>query len=432
MASAGTTLSSGFLRLLGWIARRFVGHRADAFSFGRTLSMLPDGSLFPLFRDGLDPVAEVSSLRERSPVSRLPLPLGIRAWLVTGYEPVRAVLGSADGFSNDFGRFAARVGLTAAQEPGGLGMADPPMHTRLRRLVTPEFTMRRLARLQPRIETIVTERLEAMARIDGPVDLLQEFALPVPALTICELLGVPYADRASVQRFSAARFDLGGGAYAPLDAINESKSYLRNLVGDQRRKPGDGLIGSLIRLHGDELDDQELTGLADGVLTGGLETSASMLALGALVLMTQPELAEPLRSGEPADALVEELLRYLTVVQVAFPRFAVRDLEVAGVPIKAGDVIMCSLSAADRDGVLGPGMDRIDAGRPTNRSHLAFGHGLHRCVGAELARMELRIAFPALVRRFPAMRPAIDPAGLPMRRASIVFGLDALPVTLDR
>jgi cytochrome P450 len=430
VAGAGTTFSSVRLRLLGWIARRFAG-KAGALSFGGTMSMLPDSSLFPLFRNGLDPVPEVGSLREQSPVSRLPLPLGIRAWLVTGYEPVRAVLGRSDGLSNDFGQFAARVGLTAAREPGGLGMADPPVHTRLRRLVTPEFTMHRLARLQPRIEAIVSERLEAMARIGGPVDLLQEFALPVPALTICELLGVPYADREFVQRVSAARFDLGGGAYAPLDAINESRAYLRDLVAAQRRNPGDGLIGSLVQGHGDELDDSELAGLADGVLTGGLETSASMLALGALVLMTQPELADPLRAGEPADALVEELLRYLTVVQVAFPRFAVRDLEVAGVSIKAGDVLMCSLSAADRDGVLGPGMDRIDAGRPTSRSHLAFGHGLHRCVGAELARMELRIAYPALVRRFPAMRPAVDPARLSMRRASIVFGLDALPVTLE-
>ena len=424
------TLSSVRLRLLAWVARRFAG-RAGALSFGGTLSMLPDSSLFPLFRTGLDPVPEVGILREEAPVSRLPLPLGIRAWLVTGYEPVRAVLGSPDGFSNDFGRFAERVGLEAAREPGGLGMADPPMHTRLRRLVMPEFTMHKLARIQPRIEAIVAGRLEAMAGLDGPVDLLQEFALPVPALTICELLGVPYEDRGRVQEFSTARFDLGDGAYAPLDAINESRAYLRGLVADQRRRPGDGLIGSLIRDHGDELDDSELAGLADGVLTGGLETSASMLALGALVLMTQPALAEPLRAGRPADALVEELLRYLTVVQVAFPRFAVRDLEVAGVSIKAGDAVMCSLSAADRDGVLGPGMDEIDLGRPAGRSHLAFGHGLHRCVGAELARMELRIAYPALVRRFPRMRPAIDPADLPTRRASIVFGLDALPVTLE-
>ncbi|SNY38660.1 cytochrome P450 [Paractinoplanes atraurantiacus] len=412
------------LRVLGWMARRFGGRKPRTMNLEGTLAMLPDSSLFPLYRNGLDPVPE---LREKPPVSRLPLPLGIRAWLVTGYEPVRAVLGDSSAFSNDFGKFAAKVGLTAGEQPGGLGMIDPPMHTRLRRMVMPEFTMHRLARLQPRIEAIVGDRLEAMAAMDGPVDLLQEFALPVPALTICELLGVPYEDRDLVQKFSAARFDLGDGAYAPLDAINESRAYLRDLVAQQRRRPGDGLIGSLIAAHGDELSDQELAGLADGVLTGGLETSASMLALGALVLMTQPGLAEPLRRGEPADALVEELLRYLTVVQVGFPRFAVRDLELDGASIKEGDIVMCSLIGADRDGVLGPGMDRIDAGRATTRSHLAFGHGLHRCVGAELARMELRIAYPALIRRFPQMRPVTDPAA---RRASIVFGLEALPVAL--
>ncbi|MEV4345217.1 cytochrome P450 [Actinoplanes sp. NPDC049596] len=415
------------LRVLGWIGRRF-GAKDRGFDLGGTLAMLPDKSLFPLFRDGLDPVPE---LLGKEPVGRLPLPLGIRAWLVTGYEPARAVLGSVNDFSNDFGSFAAKVGLSAGEQPGGLGMIDPPMHTRLRRMIMPEFTMHKLARLQPRIEAIVNDRLDAMERADGPVDLLQEFALPVPALTICELLGVPYEDRALVEEFSAARFDLGDGAFAPLDAINESKAYLSRLVADQRKQPGEGLIGSLIRAHGDELDDRELAGLADGVLTGGLETSASMLALGALVLMTQPELADPLRAGEPADALVEELLRYLTVVQVGFPRFAVRDMELAGASIKEGDIIMVSLSAADRDGVLGPGMDRIDAGRSTSKSHLAFGHGLHRCVGAELARMELRLAFPALVRRFPKMRPDVDPADLPARRASIVFGLEALPVALN-
>ncbi|MFG1994369.1 cytochrome P450 [Actinoplanes sp. NPDC048988] len=415
------------LRLLGWMARRFGGSKPRAMNLEGTLAMLPDSSLFPLYRDGLDPVPQ---LTEKPPVSRLPLPLGIRAWLVTGHEQVRAVLGDGGAFSNDFGKFAAKVGLTAGEQPGGLGMTDPPMHTRLRRMVMPEFTMHRLARLRPRIEAIVDDRLDAMAATGGPVDLWQEFALPVPALTICELLGVPYEDRDLVQKFSAARFDLGDGAYAPLDAINESRAYLRDLVADQRRRPGDGLIGSLIAAHGDELSDQELAGLADGVLTGGLETSASMLALGALVLMTQPGLAAPLRAGEPADALVEELLRYLTVVQVGFPRFAVRDLELDGASIKEGDIVMCSLIGADRDGVLGPGMDVIDAGRATSRSHLAFGHGLHRCVGAELARMELRIAYPALVRRFPEMRPALDPASLPMRRASIVFGLEALPVAL--
>lgn len=427
--SVASLVSSVRSRVLAFVARRYAGG-GSGMPFGGNLSMLPDSVLFPLFRDGLDPVAKVADLREREPVSRLPAPFGIRAWLVTGYEPVRAVLGSTDGFSNDFGKLAGRIGVDAGATPGGLGFADPPVHTRLRRLLTPEFTMRRLARLQPRITAIVADRLDAMAAMDGPVDLWQEFALPIPALTICELLGVPYSDRDYFQKLSTSRFDLGDGAYASLDAMTESLDYLGGLITRERANPGDGLLGSIIRAEGDGIDDRELAGLADGVLTGGLETSASMLALGALVLMNQPGLAEPLRAGEPADDLVEELLRYLTVVQVAFPRFAVRDLEVDGVAIKAGDVVMCSLSAADRDSVLGPGMDRIEAGRETSRSHLAFGHGFHRCVGAELARMELRIAYPALVRRFPRMRLAVDPATLPLRRASIVFGLEGLPVLL--
>jgi cytochrome P450 len=295
--------------------------------------------------------------------------------------------------------------------------------------------MRRLKRLEPVIRSIVTERLDAMAAAGPEVDLVPEFAFAVPFEVICSLLGVPHADRAAFHRLGAARFDVSSGGVGAFGAAEETREFLINLVRELRSNPpepseDEGLLPALVREHA-ELDEVVLGGLADGVFLGGYETSASMLALGALVLMNQPHLADPLRAGEPADDLVEELLRYLTVVQVAFPRFAVRDLEVAGVPIKAGDVVMCSLSAADRDSVLGPGMDQIDAGRGTTKSHLAFGYGFHRCVGAELARMELRIAYPALVRRFPGMKLAADPAKLAMRRASIVFGLEGLPVLLE-
>ena len=279
-------------QVLGLLARRFAG----AGPYGG-LSMLPDTVLWPLHRDGLDPVAEIGRRRAEAPVSRLPVPFGIRLWLVTGYEPVREVLGSVDGFSNDFGRFAGRVGITVRQDPGGLGFADPPVHTRLRRALTPEFTRRRLARLQPRIEEIVHGRLDALGERGGPVDLWHEFALPVPALTICELLGVPYADRDYFQKLSTSRFDLAEGAGVSLDAIGESLAYLGDLITRQRRDPGDGLLGALIRTHGDEIDDRELAGLADGVLTGGLETSASMLALGALMVMADPALAGRLAGG---------------------------------------------------------------------------------------------------------------------------------------
>src|SRR3954452_11235006 len=405
-------------QLVGLVARRF------------SLSMLPDRILWPLHREDLDPIPRMAEFRENRPVARLPLPFGMRAWLVTGYEPVRQVLGSVDGYSNDFGKFAGRVGISVGQDPGGLGFADPPVHTRLRKVLTPEFTMRRLARLQPRIDAIVAGRLDAMASAGGTADLWHDFALPIPALTICELLGVPYADRDHFQKLSTARFDLAEGGGAALGAIGDALSYLGGLVDEQRRNPGDGLLGSLIRAHGDEIDDRELTGLADGVLTGGLETSASMLALGALVLMTHPQMADQLRKGEGVDQIVEELLRYLTVVQMAFPRVAVKDVRVDDADIRAGDVVMCSLSGADRDDLIGPDPHRLDQSRTPNRSHLAFGYGLHRCIGAELARMELRTAYPALVRRFPRMAPAVPPTELQFRLASIVFGLESLPVTL--
>ena len=413
-------------QVLGLVARRFTGGNGPFAG----LSMLPDKILWPLHRDGLDPVERMATTRASRPVSRLPLPFGMRAWLVTGYEPVRQVLGSVDGYSNDFGKFAGRIGISVRQDPGGLGFADPPVHTRLRKMLTPEFTMRRLARLQPRIEAIVAGRLDAMAAAGGVADLWHDFALPVPALTICDLLGVPYADREYFQTLSTARFDLAEGGGAALDAVGESLAYIGGLIERQRREPGDGLLGALIRAHGDDIDDRELAGLADGVLTGGLETSASMLALGALVLMTNPVMGDRMRAGEGVDQMVDELLRYLTVVQVAFPRVALRDVRVGDADIRAGDVVMCSLSGADRDDLIGPNPHEIDPDRVPNRSHMAFGYGFHRCVGAELARMELRIAYPALVRRFPSMRPAVPPAELRFRRASIVFGLDELPVEL--
>ncbi|GAA0571358.1 cytochrome P450 [Paractinoplanes ferrugineus] len=413
-------------QVMGLVARRFTGGNGPYAG----LSMLPDKILWPLHREGLDPIPRMEQWRSDKPVARLPLPFGMRAWLVTGYEPVRAVLGSVDSYSNDFGKFAGRIGMSVSQDPGGLGFADPPDHTRLRKMLTPEFTMRRLARLQPRIEAIVAGRLDALAATDGTADLWHDFALPIPALTICELLGVPYADREYFQELSTTRFDLGAGGDVALDAIGTSLDYIGGLIEQQRREPGDGLLGALIKAHGDSIEDRELAGVADGVLTGGLETSASMIALGALVLMTNPIMADKMRAGEDVDAMVEELLRYLSVVQVAFPRVAVKDVRIGDCDIRAGDVVMCSLSGADRDVMFGPDPHRIDASRPANRSHMAFGFGIHRCIGAELARMELRTAYPALVRRFPAMSPAVPPAELRFRRASIVFGVDSLPVNL--
>ncbi|MFG1647183.1 cytochrome P450 [Amycolatopsis sp. NPDC049252] len=416
-------------RVLGWVGRRYLAWQSKkGFDLEKMSSFLPDSALLPLKRDGLDPVAEIGAIRAEAPISKLDLPFGMNAWLVTGYDEAKAVLGKVTEFSSDFTNLVGSAGVTEDQNPGGLGFADPPVHTRLRKLLTPEFTMRRLNRLTPRIDEIVAEQLDAMAAADGPVDLWQAFALPIPSLTICELLGVSYEDREDFQRLSTARFDLFGGASASLGAMSESLTYLLEIVKKQRAEPGDGLLGMLIKEHGDEISDQELAGLADGVLTGGLETTASMLALGALVLLRDEKAFDAVRGDEESvHRFVEELLRYLTVVQMAFPRFAKQDMEIAGVHIGEGDIVLVSLSAADRDAKLGPGMDTFDATRePT--SHLAFSYGIHRCIGAELARMELRTAYPALVRRFPNLRLAVPADELSFRKVSIVYGLDELPV----
>jgi cytochrome P450 len=390
------------------------------------LGHLPPAVLMPLRRIGLDPVPELGQARDEAPIKRLAVAFGLPIWLVTGHQQAKAVLTDAEGFSTDFANIIGGV-PGASTNPGGLGFADPPVHTRLRRMLTPEFTMRRLARLEPRIHDIVTERLDAIAAA-GEADLVADFALPIPSLVICELLGVPYEDREDFQRLAMARFDIFGGVAQSFGAISESLVYLREVVRKQRIDPGDGLLGAIIREHGDEIGDEELAGLADGVLTGGFETTASMLALGALVLLQDPAARQMIHDNDEAGPpFVEELLRHLTVVQVAFPRFARKDVVIDGTTIAKGDVVVVSLSGANRDPALGPDLETVDPARPIS-PHIAFGYGFHRCVGAELARMELRAAYPALVRRFPHMRLAVPVEDLEFRKLSIVYGVESLPV----
>jgi cytochrome P450 len=394
-------------------------------------SVDPVPLLLPLLRNRFDPDVELGEVRRTRPVARLDADDGVPpVWLVSGYHEVRRVLGDSSSFSNDL-RHLAGTGLEAlaAQNPGGLGFTDPPDHTRLRRLLTPEFTGRRLQALVPRIETIVRARIDALSVQGPPADLVADFAVPVPSQVIGGLLGVPEEDRDELEKCSLQRFDTFGSMEDSLAAVNASLDYLGELVARYRVDPRPGLLANLIARHGDDLSDRELAELADGLLTGGHETTASMLALGALALLEQPSLADGLRTGRiPVGRLVDELLRHLSVVQVAFPRFATSPTSVGGVPIGVGDIVLCSLSGADRDGVFGVHPDDIDPDRAPV-PHLAFGHGLHRCLGAELGRLELRIALPALLGAFPRLAPAVAPDRIAFREYSLVHGIRALPVT---
>lgn len=391
------------------------------------IDRVPDRLVWPLARDGFDPVPRLGAMREKAPVEKLTSFLGIDVWLVTGDAEVRQVLAHPTAFSNDIRPYVGRRGDATSGDIGGLGFTDPPDHTRLRRLLTPEFTMRRLERLRPRITEIVEQQLDALALAGDDADLVRDFAFPVPFLVICELLGLPVEERETFRSLASARFDVSYGGAGALGAISGSREYLIDFTRRQREAPGDGLVGHLLSTHGEAINDFDLAGLADGVFTGGLETSASMLALGAAVLLEHPAVYRRL-GEEPSsvEGTVEELLRYLSVVQVAFPRFAKQDMEIAGRKVRGGDVVMCHLAGAARDPRVGHD-DAFDPDRKPASAQLAFGYGFHRCVGAELARMELRIAFPSLARRFPGLAAV---GSLGFRQKSIVYGLDSMPVRL--
>jgi cytochrome P450 len=410
------------------VARRLVtrasgGGRVDL----SNLESVPRRLLRPLRRDGLDPVARLGASAPE-PVHRLAHMFGMNIWLVSGQEEARTVLADQGSFSNDIRPYVGASGGSV----GGLGFTDPPVHTQLRSLLTPEFTMRRITRLAPRIEAIVEAQLDELEARGPVVDLVEHFAFPVPFLVICELLGLPAEDREKFRTLSHARFDVSAGGSGAFGAISESQVFLLEATRRQREEPGDGLLGRIIAAVGDEVSDEEVAGLADGVFTGGYETTASMLALGSLVLLRDRRHFDLVRDDDAAiDPVVEEMLRYLTVVQIAFPRFAKVDLELHGKRIRKGDVVIPALSRAGRDRRMGPDLDTFDPLRPPS-PHLAFGHGFHRCVGAELAKLELRTAFPRLTRRFPEMSLAVDPSTLRFRDQSIVYAVDSLPVTLGR
>ncbi|WP_426560579.1 cytochrome P450 [Angustibacter sp. McL0619] len=422
-----TSLSAPVSR---WLGRRVLKKAVAGDLDLSRVPFAPESFLLPFRRDGVDPVPALGRRRERDRVSRLLRFGGFNVWLVTGHTEVRAVLADRTSYSNDIRRLVPSHGTTAAHSVGGLGLTDPPDHTRLRALLTPEFTLRRLARLQPRITQIVDDQLDVLEAKGPVVDLVPDFAFPIPFLVICELLGVEPEDREAFRHLGATRFDLTGGGIGLFGAASTSRAFLLDVVARQRAEPGTGLIGAILREHGDEIDDLDLAGLADGVFLGGYETTASLLSLGALTLIQHPEAIQLIREDDDAVvAVVEELLRYLSVVQTGFPRFARHDLQLFDKRITAGDALICSLSGANRDARFAAEPDDFDPRRRAD-SHLAFGHGFHRCVGAELARMELRTAFRAIARRLPDLALAVDPDELKFRQQSVVFGVDSLPVRL--
>jgi cytochrome P450 len=387
-------------------------------------------------REAFSPTPELREIRETSGVRTVLNAFGMEVYLVTRHEDIKAVLSDHERFSNGRppgftlpGAPEISAEEQASANAGNLLGLDPPEHQRLRRMLTGEFTVRRMKRLEPRIVEIVAQQLDAMEASGRPADLVEHFALPVPSLVICELLGVPYADREDFQRRSARQLDLSIPIPERLELAREGRAYMAALVAGARRNPGEDMLGMLVREHGDELTDDELRGIASLLLLAGHETTSNMLGLGTLALLRHPDQLEAVRDDPDAVApAVEELLRWLSIVHSAIPRITTTDVEIAGVPIPAGELVFASLPSGNRDPDVIDSPEVLDIRRGAI-GHLAFGHGVHHCLGAPLARMEMRIAFPALLRRFPNLALAEDFSDVQFRSFHFIYGLRSLEVT---
>ncbi|GGT13787.1 cytochrome P450 [Streptomyces purpureus] len=379
-----------------------------------------------------DPPAGLAELREQRPLTRMTYPDGHVGWLATGYPAVRAILGDP--------RFSSRYELLHYPFPGGpegplppapvgdmTGM-DAPEHTRYRRLLMGKFTVRRMRQLTDRVEEITAEHLDALEHRGPGADLVKAFARPIPALVICELLGVPYADRDRFQGHADTIMSMDAPpeeGYAAMAALQE---YMAHLVAAKRADPSDDLLGDLA--CDSDLTDEELIGIGAFLLAAGLDTTANMIAHGTFALLTNPAQAEALRTDpDLAPRAVEELMRYLTVAPTTV-RSALEDVEVEGQMIKAGESVTISLEAANRDRERFPDPDVLDLHRKAT-GHLGFGHGIHQCLGQQLARVELMVALPALLGRFPTLRLDVPADEVPLRTNMNIYGVHRLPVTWD-
>jgi cytochrome P450 len=401
----------------------------------RTVPRAPELPLH-MRRDGFDPVPEMAALRDEEGVRLVTTSFGDSAYLVTRHGEVKEVLADSVRFSNAGRRAFDAPGAPPVSEEerariraGNLLGFDPPEHSRLRRMLTPEFTVRRMRRLEPRIVEIVDQHLVAMEQAGPPADLVADFALPIPSLVICELLGVPYTDRTSFQARTSRLLDIALPMEERLELSRESRAYMAELVTRAQLEPGDDMLGMLVREHGDDLSTDELIGVAGLLLVAGHETTSNMLGLGTLALLRHPEQLALVRE-DPAAVVpaVEELLRWLGIVHSGIPRTTTRDVKLCGVGIPADSLVILGLAAANRDPRFFADGDRLDVTRDAG-GHVGFGHGVHHCLGAPLARMEMRIAFPALLRRFPGLALAMPYEEVGFRSFHFIYGLHTLPVT---
>ncbi|MFJ4870695.1 cytochrome P450 [Streptomyces sp. NPDC088757] len=396
-----------------------------------------------------DPYPAYAWLREHAPVHRTTLPSGVEAWLVTRYADARQALAdqrlSKNPAHHDESPHAkGKTGIPGerkAELMTHLLNIDPPDHTRLRRLVSKAFTPRRVAEFAPRVQELTDRLIDAMVSKQhsverGSADLIHEFAFPLPIYAICDLLGVPEEDQDDFRDWAGMMIRHGGGPRGGVArSVKKMRGYLAELIHRKREEPGDDLISGLIKAsdHGEHLTENEAAAMAFILLFAGFETTVNLIGNGLYALLRNPRQRELLQASLAAgetgllETGIEELLRYDGPVEMATWRYATRALTIGGQEIPAGDPVLVVLAAADRDPERFDGPDVLDLARRDNQ-HLGYGHGIHYCLGAPLARLEGQAALATLLTRLPDLRLAADPAELRWRGGLIMRGLRTLPV----
>ncbi|MER6347322.1 cytochrome P450 family protein [Streptomyces sp. NPDC001595] len=383
-----------------------------------------------------DPYPVYARLRAQGPVHRIRMPEGgARAWLVVGYEAGRAALADSR-LTKDWSRASPELPLGAVSSGPHMLRSDPPDHTRLRKLVAREFTARRVEELAPRVQKTTDALLDRMlAAPDGRADLVEALSFPLPISVICELLGVPDLDRESFRTWSNDAL----GATEPENrkaAAAAMARYMTELVEDKRQHPGDDLLSALMHGSaddGDRLSREELIGMAWLLLVAGHETTVNLISNGVLALLTHPEQLAALRSDPSLiDNAVEEMLRYEGPVETPTYRFTVDPGTIGDTVVPGGgELVLVAMADANRDPARFPSPDRFDISRDA-RGHVAFGHGIHYCLGAPLARLEARIAVRTLLERCADLTLDIHPAAITWRPGMMIRGPRSLPVRFTR
>ncbi|MET7462953.1 cytochrome P450 [Nonomuraea sp. NPDC005501] len=399
---------------------------------------LSEPNLFPMARAArcpFDPAPELGHRMEEAPISRVRLWDGSTPWMITRYADARAVLAdprvSVDVSQPGFPHTNAVSKARDAQMKTLMQM-DAPEHTAHRRLMTSDFMIKKMEVLRPRIQQIVDELIDDLLAGPNPADLVEALALPVPTLVICELLGVPYVDRAFFQRVAGALVMDEGDPAQAMTASEELNVYLDDLVERKNAEPGDDVLSRLAveQYRTGAMTRREISTMGQLLLVAGHDTTANMIALGTAALLAHPGQLAAVRDGDPALVAnaVEELLRYLSITHTEARRVAREDLQIGGHLIRKGEGIIVVKSIANRDPSAFPAPDRLDVRRQA-RHHVAFGYGAHQCLGQPLARVELQVVFGTLFRRIPTLALAVPLEDLTFKHQAVFYGVRELPVT---